>query len=322
MASVSRFRRSLALASAGAIAALLLAPAVGVRAQTPDRIPIRAAYVPAVTWLNAWVAKDKGLFERQGLDVSFIAVQNISLLPGTVGKQIDIGPATVVDLIKAAAAGLNVVAVAGGHSDTEGKATNLVVARKDSGIKSVKDLAGKMVATPTLGAILHVSLLYWMKQEGVDPSSIRAVEVPFPNMPDQLEAGRVDVAEAVQPFADRMIAAGHVSLGDQLLAVASPARSTLWIADRDWAMSHKPVLAKWSAALRDAKAYIDEHPDEARDILAKYTKLPPAVVSTIPIPFYEVTLEPKEIDIWIKVLADLGQLSKPMDGASLLVTAP
>ena len=57
-----------------------------------------------MTWLNAWVAKDKGLFERQGLDVSFIAVQNISLLPGTVGKQLDIAPATVVDLIKAAGA--------------------------------------------------------------------------------------------------------------------------------------------------------------------------------------------------------------------------
>ena len=62
-----------------------------------QKIPVRAAYVPAVTWLAAWVAKDKGYFDEQGLDVSFIVVQNISQVPSTVGKQLDIAPATVVD---------------------------------------------------------------------------------------------------------------------------------------------------------------------------------------------------------------------------------
>jgi NitT/TauT family transport system substrate-binding protein len=209
--------------------AALAQPAVGA-----EKIPVRAAYVPAVTWLAAWVAKDEGYFDEQGLDVSFIVVQNISMVPGTVGKQLDIAPATVVDLINAAGGGLNVVAVAGGHSDLVGAVTNTVIVRKDSGIKSIKDLAGKTVATPTIGAILHIALLHWLKKEGVDINSIRAVEVPFPNMPDQMKAGRIDVAEAVQPFASRMVAEGNISLGDQLLQVASPARSTVWISDRDW----------------------------------------------------------------------------------------
>src|SRR5665647_1175426 len=98
---------------------LLLAGAAVAQPAVAEKIPVRAAYVPAVTWLAAWVAKDKGYFDEQGLDVSFIVVQNISLVPSTVGKQLDIAPATVVDLIKASAGGLNVVAVAGGHSDVE-----------------------------------------------------------------------------------------------------------------------------------------------------------------------------------------------------------
>ncbi len=295
---------------------LLLAAAQPAAAQ---KVPVRAAYVPAVTWLSAWVAKEEGYFDEQGLDVSFIAVQNISLVPGTVGKQLDIAPATVIDLINAAGGGINVVAVAGNHSDVPDHVTNAVIVRKDSGIKSVKDIAGKTVATPTVGAILHIALLHWMKKEGVDINSIRAVEVPFPNMPDQMQAGRIDVAEAVQPFASRMIAAGHVSLGDQLLQIANPARSTVWIADRTWAAAHKPIIAKWAAALSKAKDLIENNPGRARAVLAQYTKLPAAVVESIPLPFYKIKLEPQEIDVWIKVMSDLGSLQKPLKGADLMI---
>jgi NitT/TauT family transport system substrate-binding protein len=176
-------------------ALVLLASLIAVGPATAQKIPVRAAYVPAVTWLAAWVAKEEGYFDEQGLDVSFIAVQNISLVPGTVGKQLDIAPATVIDLINAVGGGIDVVAVTGNHSDTPDHVTNTVIVRKDSGIKSVKDFAGKTVATPTVGAILHIALLHWMKKEGVDINSIRAVEVPFPNMPDQMQAGRAALCE-------------------------------------------------------------------------------------------------------------------------------
>jgi NitT/TauT family transport system substrate-binding protein len=309
MSGFSKLGAALAVLSSVAMAQPVMA----------EGIPVRAAYVPAVTWLSAWVAKDEGYFDKQGLDVSFIAVQNISMIPPTLGKQLDIGPATVVDLINAAGGGLNVVAVAGGHSDVEGAVTNVVVVRKDSGITAVKDFGGKTIATPTIGAILHIALLHWMKKEGVDINSIRAVEVPFPNMPDQMKAARVDVAEAVQPFASKMVADGNLSLGDQLLQVASPARSTVWIADKDWADAHKPVIAKWAAALRDAKAFIESNPDQARDVLAKYTKLPPEVTKTIPLPHFEVALQPSEIDTWIKVMDEVGQLRRPLEGKNLMV---
>ncbi len=298
---------------------LLLSTVVVVQPAAAQAIPVRAAYVPAVTWLSAWVAKDEGFFERQGLDVSFTVVQNISMIPPTVGKQLDIAPATVTDLINAVDGGLNVVAVAGGHVDVPGGVTNVVVVRKDSGITGIKDFDGKTIATPTISGILHIALLHWMKKEGVDLNSIRAVEVPFPNMPDQMKAGRIDVAEAVQPFASRMIADGNTSLGDQLLQVANPARSTVWIADKDWAEAHKPVIAKWTTALREAKAFIESNPDRAREILAKYTKLPVAVTQSIPLPHFEATLAPQEIDVWIRVMDELGQLRRPLEGKNMMV---
>jgi ABC-type nitrate/sulfonate/bicarbonate transport system substrate-binding protein len=40
-------------------------------AQTQSPIAVRAAYIPVVTWLPAWVAKEKGFFAAHGLDAPF-----------------------------------------------------------------------------------------------------------------------------------------------------------------------------------------------------------------------------------------------------------
>src|SRR5882672_7564147 len=48
----------------------------------------------------------------------------------------------------------------------------------------------------------------WLKKNGVDPASVRAVEVPFPNMPDQLKAKRVDPVESLDPSAGALRANG------------------------------------------------------------------------------------------------------------------
>ena len=65
-------------------------------------------------------------------------------------------------------------------------------------------MKGKVIAAPTLGAVMHSATLYWLKKNGVDPSSVRGVEVPFPNMADQLKAGSVDAAEGLVPFTTAM----------------------------------------------------------------------------------------------------------------------
>jgi NitT/TauT family transport system substrate-binding protein len=283
-----------------------------------QKIPVRSSYVPAIPGLAAWVAQEKGFFLAQGLDVALVPLQNVALVPGSVGKQLDIGLATIVDLIKGASAGLNVAAVTGGHLEVEGGTTNMLIARKDSGIKTIKDIAGRRVAAPSLGAILHVALLHWMMKDGMDINSIRTIEVPFSNMGDAMAAGNVDVALGAQPFVDRMIAAGNVPLGNPVLQVASPALATLWIADRAWAEQNQAAVVKWSIALRHAKEFIANNPQEAREVLAKYTKLPPSVVQSLPLPYFETSLQASEIEVWIKVLAELKQLQGAVDASHIL----
>jgi NitT/TauT family transport system substrate-binding protein len=286
-----------------------------------ETLTVRVAFVPAIPALAVWVAQDKGFFEAQHLTVSMTPVQNVALIPSTLGKQFDIGTATPVDLIKASAGGLPVVAIAGGHLEEAGHETNALVVRKDAGIKSVKDLPGKIVATPSIGAILQVALLHWMLQDGIAASSVRFIEVPFPNVADQMAAGRIDAATAAQPFADRIIKAGNPSLGNELLRIANPALATVWIADRSWTFANKEAVERWRAGLRVAAAFIEKNPQEARQILQKYTKLPAPVIESVPLPHFEPSLQPSELDVWIGVLLQLNQLQKPVDVSTILASS-
>jgi NitT/TauT family transport system substrate-binding protein len=271
-----------ALMAGTVVAALAAAALVAAPTQAQAPTPVRAAYIPVITWLPAWVAKEKGFFAKRGLDVTLSVAQNLSILPGTVGRQFEFVPSTAPDLLKAVSSGLDVVAVAASVFETEDNVSTQLMVAKDSGITSAKDLTGKLIATPTIGGVIHVSVLYWLKKNGVDPSSVRAVEVPFPNMADQLKAKRVDAVEAVEPFVGALKASGNVALTAPLLSAGKEVLFPFWIASGEWAKKNGPTIAAWKASLDDAIAFIKENPDEARSIVAKYTKLPEAVVKATP----------------------------------------
>jgi NitT/TauT family transport system substrate-binding protein len=251
--------------------------------------------------------------EKNGLDVSLTVTQNLSVLPGTLGRQFDFAPSTAPDLIKAVVGGIDVVAVAGQAIETKDNPSTHLIVRNDSAIRSVRDLKGKVVATPTLGAIIHVSLLHSLKKNGIDPASIRAVEVPFPNMADQLKAGNVDVVEALEPFAGQLLAAGNRSIGDPLLSVGDEVLYPFWISQSKWATDHPELIRAWIASLEQAKDFIDHNPGEARAILAKYTRLPAPVVEKIPFPTYRFWLRSEDFVVWVNVLRDLGQIAKSVE---------
>jgi ABC-type nitrate/sulfonate/bicarbonate transport system substrate-binding protein len=78
-------------------------------------------------------------------------------------------------------------------------------------------------------------------------------------------------------------------------------------------------VSAWKASLDDAIAFIKENPEEARKIVAQYTKLPEPVVKATPFPTYRTAITVKDIDVWANVLRDVGQLTTPVDPAKLVV---
>lgn len=318
-------RRAVLVANALALA--LIATACGdsspdtagdTNSSDPGPTEVRVAYVPATTTLPLHVAEAQGYFDQHGLDVTLTEAANISDIPATLGRQFDIALGTATDLIRAGRAGVDVVQIAGNTIDTEENPFVRLVVRPDSGIENVAQLEGKTVASPTLSGVIHVAVLYWAQQEGVDPSAITGVQVPPPNLPDQLQAGQVDAVEALEPFASQLVANGNVSLGDPFAAIGLPLATNFWIADGEWARSNPEAIDGYVEALEQAVTYIDKNPAEARAVLQDYTGFPAAIADTVPLPTYDFDIRAEDLATWGQVLQEIGQLDGEVDPNELI----
>lgn len=168
-----------------------------------------------------------------------------SLVEALFAGEIDlgyVGPAPVLSAhVQSKGRALRVVA---------GAAANgvLVVARKDAGIRSMKDLAGKRIATPQLGNTQDVSARHFLRSElgQTDLSNV----LPFPTAEHaaMLARGQVDAAWVAEPWGTRMI----VENGAMLVAE----ERELWPSKR---FAQAVVVA--------STAFLEEHPAELERLL-------------------------------------------------------
>lgn len=282
-------------------------------------VKIRVASVISSAWLPLWVAKDKGIFLQRGLDVDIMTVQNLSTTIGALGRQLEISGATAIDIVKAAAGGLDVVGVCGNTIETAANPQMRLMAGHQTGITSVGQLRGKTIGTPSINGVVHIATLLALKRGGVDPKGVRFVEMMFPNMADQLKAQRVDAVEAVEPFVSALKKAGHIDLGDPMLQVGDPVTLTCWMANGAWARANPDVIARWVAALDEARAFIEAHAADVREILAKWTRLPADVIESLVLPTYSTSLTAKDVSAWIEATREVGQLTASLDAPKLVL---
>ena len=280
---------------------------------------LRIAFVPATTALPLHVAETQRIFDRNGLNVTLTQAANISDIPATLGRQFDIALGTATDLIRAGAAGVDVVQIAGNTLSTKDNPFVQLIARPDSGIEDVGQLEGKTVGTPTLSGVIHAAVQYWAKKEGADPTAIKAVEAPSPVLPDQLKAKRLDAVEALEPFASELRAAGNVTLGEPFSSIADPLSTNFWMAQGRWARANSDVLARFVDSLEEARSFIDQNAAEARRILQGYTGMPAPVAEKVPLPTYDFAIRGQDLEKWKAVLNEIGQVDAEVDTRKLVL---
>ena len=80
--------------------------------------------------------------------------------------------------------------------------SNQFFVRKDSGIKKIEDLKGKVLATNTIGAGVDIAMRSGLRKHGlIDKRDYTVIETPFPTMPSMLNEKKADLVTAVMPFA-------------------------------------------------------------------------------------------------------------------------
>ncbi|MGF1666394.1 MAG: ABC transporter substrate-binding protein [Acidimicrobiia bacterium] len=296
------------------------APADTTTTASSEPTTVRLAFVPATTGLLVNVAQEQGFFADNDLEVELIPTANVSEIIPTLGQQTDISLGTATDLIRAADSGLDIVQILGNTIGTEDNPFVRLIVGPDSGIEDVTDLAGRRVSSPTLSGVIHVATLYWAQQEGVDPASIEGVQVPPANTVEQFEAGQVDAAEALEPFASALIAQGNVSIGDPFASIGLPLATNFWIANGDWAQDNRQVVDAFRQSLDQAQAFVDSNEEEARAILQGYTGMPDPVAAGVALPTFDLEIRTDDLARWVEVLVSLGEFEGEIDVTELVLS--
>lgn len=160
----------------------------------------------------------------------------------------------------------------------DGRYTNEYYVLKDSPIKTVADLKGKVVATNVSGSAVDVAMRAMLRKGGLENKRDYIVlETPFPTMRAMLAEKKADLIPAVLPF----------SLDPELKKIARPLfsqRDAIGVTDMIIWAARKPFIDKNRAAMVDfmedtiriVRWYLDpQNQKEAAAIAARITKRPP-----------------------------------------------
>lgn len=143
-----------------------------------------------------WVAEQKGLFRKHGIDAEVIVVGQggTAGISALLANDIQMTSSAGDSLVNAALHGGETVMIAG----VVNKGLQRIIARPE--IKSPADLKGKRVGVTRIGAVSHSVLLMILRRWNMTPTDIQVMQVgTSPNMLASLDKGGLDAAVLTIP---------------------------------------------------------------------------------------------------------------------------
>lgn len=255
-----------------------------------DLQPITIGLMPDTDSLPFIIAKEKGYFAEEGIEVNI--QQYKSAMDRDSALQSGNLDGAVSDMLAVA------FAKAGGFdvkvtSFTDG--SYKLIASKDAGINNVKALAGKDVAVSRNTIIEYVTDQILAK-EGMDSESINKVIIPqIPTRLEMLQNGKLAAATLPEPMASIAVSNGctYVTGSDELGINPGVIMFTAKTVDNKTA-----EIAAMYRAYNKAVDYLNNTSrDEYIDLVVEKSGFPPAAKEALKLPEYHKAALPKESDV-------------------------
>ena len=217
------------------------------------------------TWVGYgpfYIARDKGFFKEEGVDVELVIMEDTPIKMGALmAGQIDLVASTVDEFpiyMKPGKMLRYVLAV------DNSKGGDGVVANKD--IKSIKDLKGKKVAFEQ-GSVSQFFLNALLKDNGMTEADIEPVNMAATDAGVAFAAKQVDAAVTWEPALSQGAKSEH---GQMLLTSADkPGLITdIVAATAETAVTKKDDIAAFVRAWYRAVDYVKTNPEDASAIMA------------------------------------------------------
>ena len=201
-----------------------------------------------------WLARDRGFYQAEGLDVDLQEVQATpSVVTAMRTGDIDVGSIATQDVLSLTAGNALQLRAIGSQ---EGQTHFVVVARE--GINSVDELKGKSFGIARPGSVDDSLSRLVLSAQGLDPSSMTFVAVGAPNLriqamlAGQLDATTTSIGNWVTLQSQKGI---HLLVDEKTYFAAAPIVQKVTVVKAD-ALQQKPeALRRFTAALIKASGY-------------------------------------------------------------------
>ena len=285
-----------------------------------------------------FIAKSKGYFEKEGLDVDLKMFTSAQQVPVAVASgDVDFGVTGLTAGFYNLAAKGAVTMIAAQSRDEPGFELSAYVATNaahDAGLKKPADLKGKRIAITTVGSTFHYMLGLLGQKHGFTVKDLTMVPLQdIPKMTAAFKGGQVDAIIAPVTVARQMVGDGAGKIigwvGDetpwQLGALFTGPKT---VAQRrpmveKFIRAYQTALAEYHAAFntKDASGAIVKGPgyDELLTIIAEATKQKPDVVAAgLPYVDPKGKLLVDDVVNQVKFWQSEGQVDKALDAKSIM----
>jgi taurine transport system substrate-binding protein len=253
------------------LAAVTIAlPTLAYGADRPDKITI--GYLNLV---NAQlVTKHLGLIAKEmpGVDIKYVRIGGGGdMLRAIAGNDVDFGglgnpPAAIGVTRGLPIKGIMVINML----DT----VEAMVVRTSANIKSLKDLKGKTVAAP-FGSTTHYLLLQALRDDGVDPASMKILDLAPSDIAAAWLRGDLDAAWFWEPNLDKAVKnRGHIFMTSGIMEKRGYPTWDIGVVMNAFAAKYPDYVEKFVKAECDGIDFWLKNPDKTAEIIAEELTLP------------------------------------------------
>jgi NitT/TauT family transport system substrate-binding protein len=261
----------------------------------------------------ALYAVQAGIFKKYGLDVDLIKAGSGggSPLSGLIGGSFQVDYVNVVSLVQAYANGIPLQIIAPGSLYDTKKPYALLFVRRDSAIRTGRDLNGKTVASQALKDINALCTSAWVDANGGDSKTLHGIELPNSAMLPALEEGRIDAMSLVPPFQTQALQSGKYRvLGKPYDAIAKRFQIAVWASTADYLAKNLDAARRFAAAMRESSSYANANPAKVTDLVASFTGIDPIIVAQAPGPQDPPYLSSSDVQPVIDTALKYGFIAK------------
>jgi NitT/TauT family transport system substrate-binding protein len=288
---------------------------------------VNVGAIPVANLAPFYLGIQKGFFKEEGLDLNVSsslsgAPQNV---PRLLKGDLQFVATAWLSTMLAREQKLPVVAIApGDNAGTNADEDYCHIIAAADGPSKVSDLKGSTIAVNTLKNVGEVSMDAALDKAGVDPASVKYVQLPWPEMGAALRNGRIEAGWVCEPFLTQLkqTMKDAQDLGPSQVEVAPKLPISVYVTSEQYLKENPEVVERFQKAVIKSLAYAQSHVDEARAIIPTYTEIGPDVVKAMTLPSWNTSYDEAAIQALADQSEKYGILKNPVDVSKIKVALP